>query len=138
MSGEIIQDESSNVTGIPVNFDNSLSSWVDLKNSFCEVDEGLDLLTFIWDQKEDCFHCPFLHGIGRDVPERCTKTFEYLESTRPIMEHRRSVHGYKTTVRGSRGIKIVLRDMPRMAPHTQGGHALIKLPHHNGLKKISI
>jgi hypothetical protein len=45
MSGKIIQDESSNVTGIPADFDNSLSSWVDLKNSFCEVDRELDQLT---------------------------------------------------------------------------------------------
>jgi hypothetical protein len=45
--------------------------------------------------------------------------FEHLESVRPIMEHRRSVHGYKTTVRGSRGIKIVLRDMPQMAPRVK-------------------
>jgi hypothetical protein len=119
MLGEIIQDESSKVTGIPVDFDNSLSSWVDLKNSFCEVDEELDLLTLIWDQKEECFHCPFLHRIGRDVPERCTKTFECLGSTRPIIEHKRSVHKYKTTVRGSKGIKIVLRDMPRMAPRVK-------------------
>jgi hypothetical protein len=89
------------------------------KISFCEVDEDLDLLTLIWDQKEDCFHCPFLHRIGRDVPEKCTKTFEYLESIRPIMEHKRSTHGYKTTVRGSRGIKIVLREMPQMAPRVK-------------------
>jgi hypothetical protein len=33
MSGEIIQDESSNLAGIPADFDNSLSSWVDLKKS---------------------------------------------------------------------------------------------------------
>jgi hypothetical protein len=63
MSGEIIQDESSNVTGVPTVFDSSLSSWVDLKNSFCEVDEELDQLTLIWDQEDDCFHCQFLHEL---------------------------------------------------------------------------
>jgi hypothetical protein len=84
-----------------------------------ELTNTLKKFTLIWDQEEDCFHCPFQHRIGKDVPEKCTKTFENLESLRPIMEHKRSAHGYKTTVSGSRGIKIVLRDMPQVAPRVK-------------------
>jgi hypothetical protein len=102
MSKEIIQDESSNVTEIPIDFDHSLLCWVDPGNKFCRVDEELDKLTLIWDWSENCFHYLFLYRIGLEVSRKCNKRF---------MAHKRSVHWYKTTVKRANGIYITLEGM---------------------------